>query len=76
MSLQVGDTFPSIQAAKDAIRTVLAESKESWKATSDKTRFNISSILAERNAIADAFMSTNLLVLMELLQQCIGLRTH
>lgn len=42
MSLQVGSTFPSIQAAKDAIKTVLAEAQESWKAThSDKTRFNI-----------------------------------
>ncbi len=42
MPLQVGDTFPSIQAAKDTIKTVLAEAQESWKAThSDKTRFNI-----------------------------------
>ena len=42
MSLQVGNTFSSIQAAKDAIKTVLAEAKESWKAThSDKTRLNI-----------------------------------
>jgi hypothetical protein len=42
MSLQVRNTFPSIQAAKDAIKTVLAEAQESWKAThSDTTRFNI-----------------------------------
>ena len=42
MSLQVGSTFPSIQTAKDTIKTVLAEAQESWKAThSDKTRFNI-----------------------------------
>ena len=42
MPLQVGNTFPSIQAAKDAIKTVLAEAQESWKAThSDKTRSNI-----------------------------------
>jgi hypothetical protein len=42
MSLQVGSTFPSIQAVKDAIKTVLAEAQESWKAThSDKARFNI-----------------------------------
>jgi len=42
MPLQVRDTFPSIQAAKDTIKTVLAKAQESWKAThSDKTRFNI-----------------------------------
>ena len=42
MSLQVGSTFPSIQVAKDTIKTALAEAQQSWKAThSDKTRYNI-----------------------------------
>ena len=42
MLLQVRNTFPSIQAAKDTIKTALAEAQESWKTThSDKTRFNI-----------------------------------
>jgi hypothetical protein len=42
MSLQVRSTFPSIQSAKDTIKTALAEVQESWKAThSDKTQINI-----------------------------------
>jgi Ser/Thr protein kinase RdoA (MazF antagonist) len=42
MSVRVGDTFSSIQAAKEAIKAVLAEAKGSWKAIhSDKTRYNI-----------------------------------
>jgi hypothetical protein len=39
MSLQVGNIFPSIQAAKDAIKTVLAQS-ESWKALLLRYIFN------------------------------------
>jgi hypothetical protein len=42
MPLKLGNTFLSIQDAKDTIKTVLAEAQESWKAAhSDKTRFNI-----------------------------------
>ena len=42
MSFQVRNTFPSIQGAKDTIKTVLAKAQESWKAThSYKTGFNI-----------------------------------
>src|SRR5438067_159186 len=42
MLLQVRNTFPSIQAAKDTIKTALAKAQESRKTThSNKTRFNI-----------------------------------
>ena len=41
-SIEVGTSFPTIVAAKDAIKTVLAEAQELWRTTySDKQRFNI-----------------------------------
>jgi hypothetical protein len=40
--IQVGTSFRTIAAAKDAIKTVFAGAQELWKTTcSDKQRFNI-----------------------------------